>query len=145
MTVKAVPEGWHTVTPRLFVMDAARLVDFLKHAFGATGNFRKDGPSEIHIGDSILLVAEAGVRDAMPAFLYLYLDDADTAYRRALEAGAIVIEEPQDMFYGDRRATVRDPFGNIWQIATHKEDLTLEEIQRRAVAASVNNTSEKSC
>jgi len=145
MTVKAVPEGWHTVTPRLFVMDAARLVDFLKHAFGATGNFRKDGPSEIHIGDSILLVAEAGVRDSMPAFLYLYLDDADTAYRRALEAGAIVIEEPQDMFYGDRRATVRDPFGNIWQIATHKEDLTLEEIQRRAVAASVNNTSEKSC
>ena len=85
------------------------------------------------------------MRDAMPAFLYLYLDDADTAYRRALEAGAIVIEEPQDMFYGDRRATVRDPFGNIWQIATHKEDLTLEEIQRRAVAASVNNTSEKSC
>lgn len=131
MTVKAVPEGWHTVTPRLFVMDAARLVDFLKHAFGATGNFRKDGPSEIHIGDSILLVAEAGVRDAMPAFLYLYLDDADTAYRRALEAGAIVIEEPQDMFYGDRRATVRDPFGNIWQIATHKEDLTLEKIGKR--------------
>jgi len=136
MTVKAVPEGWHTVTPRLFVRDAAKLIDFLKHAFGASGSFRHDGPSEIHIGDSIVMVGEAGVRDAMPAFLYVYLDDADGVYRRAVEGGATVIEEPQDMFYGDRRATVRDPFGNIWQIATHKEDLTLEEIHRRAAAAS---------
>jgi PhnB protein len=136
MAVKAVPEGWHTVTPRLFVADAARLVDFLKHAFGASGSFRNDGPSEIRIGDSIVMVAEAGVRDAMPAFLYLYLDDADDAYRRAVEGGATVIEEPRDMFYGDRRTTVRDPFGNIWQIATHIEDLTPEEVSRRAAAAS---------
>lgn len=136
MAVKAVPEGWHTVTPRLFVTDAAKLVDFLKHAFAASGEFRNDGPSEIHIGDSIVMVAEAGVRDAMPAFLYIYLDDADGAYRRAVEGGATVIEEPQDMFYGDRRATVRDPFGNIWQIATHKEDLTPEEIRRRATVTS---------
>jgi len=120
MAVKAVPEGWHTVTPRLLVADPAKLVDFLKYAFGANGSFREDGPSEIHIGDSIVMVSEAGVRDAMPAFLYLYLDDVDGAYRRALERGAYMIEEPQDMFYGDRRATVRDPFGNIWQIATHK-------------------------
>lgn len=70
----------------------------------------------------------------MPAFLYLYLDDMDAAYRCALEAGATVIEEPQDMFYGDRRATVKDPFGNIWQIATHKEDLLLDEIRKRAAA-----------
>jgi PhnB protein len=72
----------------------------------------------------------------MPTFLYLYLDDMDAAYRRALEAGASVIEEPYDMHYGDRRATVRDPFGNIWQIATHKEDLSLDEIRKRAAAAS---------
>ena len=136
MTAKAVPEGWHTVTPRLFGADAARLVDFLKHAFGASGSFRSDGPSEIHIGDSIVMVSEAGVRDAMPAFLYLYLEDVDGAYRRALERGASVIEEPQDMFYGDRRDTVRDSFGNIWQIATHKEDLSPDEIRRRAAAAS---------
>jgi uncharacterized glyoxalase superfamily protein PhnB len=136
MAVKKVPEGWHTVTPRLFVAEAARLVGFLKYAFAANGTFREDGPSEIHIGDSIVMVSEAGVRDPMPAFLYLYLDDVDQAYRRALDGGATVIEEPHDTFYGDRRATVRDPFGNIWQIATHKEDLTLEEIRRRAVVAS---------
>jgi PhnB protein len=134
MALKAVPEGWHTVTPRLFVHDAGKLVDFLKHAFGATGTFRPGGPSEIGIGDSIVIVGEAGVRDAMPTFLYLYLDDMDATYRRALEAGATVIEEPQDMFYGDRRATVKDPFGNIWQIATHKEDLSLDEIRKRAAA-----------
>jgi len=135
MAVKAVPAGWHTITPRLFVPNAAKLVDFLKHSFGASGDFRSDGPSEIRIGDSIVMVSEAGVREAMPTFLYLYLDDTDGAYRRALEAGATVVEGPADMFYGDRRATVRDPFGNIWQIATHKEDLSLDEIRKRAAAA----------
>jgi len=136
MAVKPVPEGWHTITPRLFAADAAGLVDFLKHAFGASGEFRNDGPSAIHIGDSIVMVSEAGVRDAMAAFLYIYLDDADGAFRRAVERGATVIEKPQDMFYGDRRAMVRDPFGNTWQIATHKEDLTPEAIRRRAAAKS---------
>jgi PhnB protein len=136
MAGKAVPEGWHAVTPRLFVHDAAKLVDFLKHAFGGTGAFRTDGPSEIRIGDSIVMVSEAGLREEMPTFLYLYLEDADAAYRRALEAGAATLEEPTDMFYGDRRAMVRDPFGNIWQIATHKEDLSLDEIRKRAAATS---------
>ena len=136
MAANTVPDGWHTLTPRLFAADAAKLVDFLKHSFGASGRFRGDGPSEIHIGDSIVMVSEAGARDGMPAFLYLYLDDVDGAYRRALERGATVMEEPQDLFYGDRRATVRDPFGNIWQIATHKEDLTRAEIRKRAAAAA---------
>ena len=84
MAVKAVPEGWHSVTPRLFVHEAAKLVDFLIHAFGATGTFRTDGPSEIRIGDSIVMVGEVGVREAMPTFLYLYLDDMGAAYRRSL-------------------------------------------------------------
>ena len=132
--VPPVPKGWHTVTPRLFVADAPKMVDFLVHAFGASGEFRDDGPSEIRIGDSIVMVAEAGVREAMPTFLYVYLEDADRAFRRAVEAGATITEEPQDLFYGDRRATVKDPFGNIWQIATHKEDLSLEEIRRRAAS-----------
>jgi uncharacterized glyoxalase superfamily protein PhnB len=134
MAVNPIPDGWHSVTPRLFVRGAAKLVEFLKHAFDASGSFRSDGPSEILIGDSIVMVGEAGPRDAMPAFLYLYVEDMEAAYRCALEAGATVIEKPQDMFYGDRRATVRDPFGNIWQIATHKQDLSLEEIQKRAAA-----------
>jgi PhnB protein len=140
MAVKTVPHGWHTVTPRLFAADAAKLVDFLKYAFEASGSFRNDGPSEIHIGDSIVMVSEAGLREAMPAFLYLYLADADDAYRRAIEGGATVIEEPRDTFYGDRRATVRDAFGNIWQIATLKEDLTPEQIRKRAATAAVKPT-----
>ena len=143
MRVKAVPEGWHAVTPRLFVPGATKLIDFLRHTFGATGTFRNDGPSEIHIGDSIVMVSEAGMRDAMPASLYVYLDDVDGAFRRALEGGASVIEEPQDMFYGDRRATIRDLFGNIWQIATHKEDLTFEEIRKRAKAADTKDRLDK--
>jgi PhnB protein len=136
MAVKPIPEGWHSVTPRLFVYGAAKLVEFLTHAFGATGSFRPDGPSEIRIGDSIVMVAEAGLRETMPAFLYLYLEDMDAAYRRALEAGAVTLEEPFDTHYGDRRAMIKDPFGNIWQIATHQEDLSLEEIRRRAAAVS---------
>jgi uncharacterized glyoxalase superfamily protein PhnB len=140
MTVKTVPEGWHTVTPRLLVVNASKLVDFLKDAFGANGSFRNDGPSEIHLGDSIVMVSEAGVRDAMPAFLYLYLDNADEAYRRAIKSGATVIEEPRNTFYGDRRAMVRDPFGNVWQIATHQEDLSPEEIRQRATASPTPST-----
>ncbi len=135
MAIKAVPEGWHTVTPRLFAKDPAKLVDFLKHAFGATGGFRDDGPTDVRIGDSIVMVSGTDFRGATEAFLYLYLDDTDAAYRRALEAGASSLEAPQDMFYGDRRAMVKDPFGNTWQIATHKEDLSLEEIRNRAAAS----------
>lgn len=134
MAVKAVPEGWHTVTPRLFAKDPAKLVDFLKHAFGATGAFRDDGPSEVRIGDSIVMVSSTEFRGATESFLYLYLEDTDEAYRRAIAAGATSLEGPQDMFYGDRRAMVKDPFGNTWQIATHKEDLSVEEIRKRAAS-----------
>jgi len=134
MPVKAIPARWHTVTPRLFVADAQRMIGFLRHAFGARGEYRADGPAEIRIGDSIVMVSGSGERDATAAFLYLYLEDADAAYRRALEAGAISMEPPQDMFYGDRRAMVKDPFGNTWQIATHREDLSQEEIRLRAAS-----------
>lgn len=116
---KPIPEGWHSVTPRLVVHDTAGLVEFLKQAFGATGDHRTDSPSVIRIGDSIVMVSSVGPRDAMPAFLYLYVDDIDATYERALEAGAMSLEEPQDLPYGDRRAMVEDPCGNIWQIATH--------------------------
>ncbi|MEK6301729.1 MAG: VOC family protein [Acidobacteriota bacterium] len=115
---KSIPEGWHSVTPRLVAHDAARLVDFLKHAFGATGDLRTDIPSVIRIGDSIVMVSGVGPRDAMPAFLYLYVDDIDATYQRALQAGAVSLEEPQDLPYGDRRAMIEDPCGNVWQIAT---------------------------
>ena len=116
--IRPIPEGWHSVTPRLVVQDTARLVEFLKHAFGATGDFRTDTPSTIRIGDSLVMVSGTDAREPMPGFLYLYVDDIDATYGRALEAGAVTLEEPQDMPYGDRRAMVKDPCGNIWQIAT---------------------------
>jgi len=121
--IKPIPEGWHSVTPRLVVHDVARLVEFLKEAFGAKGDFRTDVPSVIRIGDSVVMVSSVGPRDAMPAFLYLYVDDVDTTYQRALEAGAVSLEEPNDVPYGDRRGMVQDPCGNVWQIATHIEDV----------------------
>jgi uncharacterized glyoxalase superfamily protein PhnB len=113
-----IPEGWHSVTPRLVVVDAAGQVEFLKRAFGAAGGYQEERPSEMRIGDSIVMVSSAGVRPAMPAFLYLYVEDADAAHGRAVDAGATTVEEPKDMPYGDRRAMVQDPYGNIWQIAT---------------------------
>jgi PhnB protein len=117
---KSIPEGWRSVTPRLVVHDAGRLVEFLKQAFGATGDYRTDRPSVIRIGDSLVMVSTVGPRDSMPAFLYLYVDDIDATYKRALELGAKSLEEPQDLPYGDRRGMVKDPCGNIWQIATHR-------------------------
>lgn len=116
---KSIPEGWHSVTPRLVVHDAAIQVDFLEQAFGATGDFRTDIPSVMRIGDSVVMVSSVSPREAMPAFLYLYVDDTDTTYQRALDAGATSIEEPWDTPYGDRRGMVKDPCGNTWQIATH--------------------------
>jgi PhnB protein len=120
---KSLPPGWHSVTCRLVVHDPVTLVHFLKNAFGASGNFTADAPSVMRLGDSIVMVSGAGPRDPMPAFLYLYVDDVDATYQRALELGAVSLEEPADMPYGDRRAMVKDPCGNDWQIATHKEAL----------------------
>src|SRR2546423_10639700 len=123
---KSIPEGWHSVTPRLVVHDAAMMVEFLRQAFGATGDFRTDMPSVIKIGDSLVMVSSVGPRDAMTAFLYLYVDDIDKTYQRALEAGAVSLEVPSDLPYGDRRGMVKDPCGNIWQIATNNADDILD-------------------
>ena len=117
-----IPEGWHAVTPRIVVREAERLVEFLRRVFGATGDYRPDLPSIIKIGDSMIMISSAATRNSMPAFLYVYVDDTDKIYRRALEAGAISLEEPSDMPYGDRRGMVLDEWGNAWQIATHMGD-----------------------
>ena len=117
---QSIPEGWHNITPRIVVQDVARLVEFLKQAFGASGESKTDSPSIMKIGDSLVMVSGVGPRAAMPAFLYLYVDDADATYQRALKAGALSLEEPADMPYGDRRGMIEDPFGNIWQIATYR-------------------------
>ncbi|HEV2364940.1 MAG TPA: VOC family protein [Caulobacteraceae bacterium] len=115
------PDGWPRLIPRLFAEDAAGLVGFLREVFGAEGESADSRPSELRIGDSMLLVSEGGgVRQAGPAFLYIYVPDADRTWRAAVDAGATSLEAPVDMPYGDRRAMVRDPFGNTWQIATRK-------------------------
>jgi len=120
-TVKRfMPEGWHTVTPKIVVNDAAGLTEFLKHVFKATGEYRTDRPSLITIGDSMLMIGDAGIRDATSAFLYVYVSDVDATYRRALEAAARSIEEPFNTPYGDRRCMVEDTWGNTWQIATYR-------------------------
>lgn len=117
----AAPPGFHSVTPRVVVSDASAAVEFMRAAFGATGHVVASRPAELRIGDSVIMVSEAGERDVFPAFLYIYVDDADDVYRRALTAGAVMVEEPWDTPYGDRRAMVRDVFGNLYQIATHND------------------------
>jgi PhnB protein len=115
----STPDGWHTVTPRIVTGDVAGLIGFLKAVFNATGEYRVGRPSEIKIGDSIVMISDGGGRrEVTPAFLYVFVEDAGETYRLAVEAGAASLEEPLDMPYGGRRATVRDPWGNTWQIAT---------------------------
>jgi PhnB protein len=111
------PSGYHSVTPRIVVNDVEGQVAFLRAVFFASGEVHADRPAEIRIGDSVVMVSRGGERALFPAFLYVYVDDADATYHRALAAGAETIEEPVDTPYGDRRAMVRDPFGNVFQIA----------------------------
>ena len=117
---RGVPPGWSTVTPRVVVEDAAAFVAFLKRVFGATGELQATAPSQIRIGDSLLMVSPAGARELFPAFLYVYVEDADSTVQRALDAGAVSLEAVWDTPYGDRRGMVKDPWGNVWQVATHR-------------------------
>ncbi len=139
MPVRKVPEGYHNVTPYLIVRDAHQVLEFLKQAFGAEqkelmlGPDGKIGHAEVQIGDSIVMMGEAGERwKPMPTSLYVYVSDTDATYKRALELGASSLMEPADQFYGDRNAGVSDPSGNFWWIATHIEDVSQEELERRA-------------
>jgi PhnB protein len=112
------PRDWPTITPRIVVSDARGLVNFVRSVFDATGNLQSDAPAIMQIGDSKIMISGTESRDATNAFLYIYVEDANDTYRRALKAGASSLEEPTDLPYGDRRAMVRDPWGNTWQIAT---------------------------
>jgi|SRR6266446_9799034 PhnB protein len=116
------PEGRPTVIPRLFTNDVVGLVNFLRATFHARGEVREGVPTEVRIGDSIIMVSDGGgVREPLAGFLHVYVEDADAAYRTAIDAGAVSIEVPADMPYGDRRAMVQDAWRNIWQIATYRE------------------------
>jgi PhnB protein len=147
--VKPIPDGYHTVTPYLIVRGAAAAIEFYKKAFAATELFRMDGPggkighAEMRIGDSPIMLAdehpEMGAKSPQsfggsPISIMLYVEDVDAVVGRAVAAGAKVTRPIEDKFYGDRSGGLEDPFGHSWHISTHKEDVSKEEMDRRAAA-----------
>lgn len=149
MAVKPIPEGYHSATPYLIVDGAADAIEFYTKAFGATELFRfaapggKIGHAEIKVGDSPIMLADEhpdmgykGPKSlGSPVSIMLYVEDVDTVFNQAINAGGTVKEAVQDKFYGDRTGSLTDPFGHVWHIATHKEDVPFEEMEARAKAA----------
>jgi PhnB protein len=149
MSVKPIPDGYHTVTPYITVRDAAAALEFYKEAFGATEVMRFEMPgggiahAEIQIGDSKVMLGEENPQwgnkspqtlGGSPGGLCVYVADCDAVFAKALAAGAAVMKPLADQFYGDRSGTVTDPFGHAWTIATHKEDVSIPEMKRRMAA-----------
>jgi PhnB protein len=149
--VNHIPDGYHSVTPYLIVGDATRALEFYKSVFGASEVMRMSAPggkighAEIQIGNSKIMLAdehpEMGCRGpkafgGSPVSIHLYVEDVDAVFNRAVAAGAIVRSPVKDQFYGDRSGNVEDPFGHVWHISTHKEDLSPEEIRKRVAALS---------
>ena len=141
MSVNPIPKGYHTITPYFSVRDAHGLVEFLKRAFDAVAEVHamSDGSilnAQVQVGTSMVLIGQAPkdrpAEQLMPAMLYMYVEDVVTVYRKAIAAGAESIIEPRDQFYGDRVGAVKDLAGNQWWIATHKEEMSSEEMTRRA-------------
>lgn len=149
MTAKPIPDGYHTATPYLIVKKAAEAIEFYKRAFGATELMRLVAPggavghAEIKIGNSAIMLADEGPDERFrgpqslggsAVSIMLYVEDVDARFSQATAAGAKVIQAVKDQFYGDRSGTLEDPFGHVWTIATHTEDLSPSEINRRAEA-----------
>lgn len=148
--VKSIPEGYHKVTPYLFVRSAASAIDFYKNVFGATEVVRMAGSNgkithaELRIGDSIVMLADENPRTGMMSpqtiggfsvGLHVYVEDVDAVIQKAVENGAKVLRPIKDQFYGDRSGWVLDPFGHMWSVATHVEDVSPEEMRKRMSAA----------
>ena len=142
--VKAVPEGYHTATPFLNVDGANEALAFYKKAFGAEERVRMPTPdgkimhSEIKIGDSIVMVSDAMMNPVTKSSIHLYVPDADVVWNRATDAGAKVEMPIADMFWGDRYGVLSDKWGNRWAVATHKEDVSSEEMKKRSEEAMKN-------
>jgi PhnB protein len=155
MAIQPIPEGYHTATPYLIVKGAGRAIEFYKRAFGASEVMRMDGPNgrighaEIRIGNSPIMLAdeypemgfrspqslsEAGANMKPSVSILLYVEDVDARFKKAIAAGARELKPLQDQFYGDRSGTLQDPFGHVWTIATHKEDVSPDEMKKRAEA-----------
>ena len=147
--VKPIPDGYHSLTPYLIIDGAAEAMEYYKKAFGAVELFRMDhggkiGHAEMKIGDSPFMLAdehpEMGYRSpkslgSTPVSLMIYVEDVDTVYKQAIDAGGKEVKALQDQFYGDRSGTLTDPFGHVWTVATHKEDVAPEEMEKRIAAA----------
>ena len=137
MSVANPPAGFSTVTPYLLLKDAGGFLDFAEKAFGArvTERISSDGltaHAQVQIGTSMLMVGEVRTGEPEPAVLYLYVDDCDAVMKQAVAEGGQVLMEPADMFYGDRHGGIKDSWGNSWWIATHIEDVSGDELQRRS-------------
>jgi len=147
--VKAIPDGYSNVTPYLVIKGAANAIEFYKSVFGATERFRmpmpgdRIGHAELQIGDSVIMLAdecnEMATRNPLaiggtPVSIHLYVKDVDNVVNSAKTHGAQVIREVANQFYGDRSGTIKDPFGHIWNISTHVEDVSPEEMQKRMAA-----------
>ena len=150
MAVRSIPEGYSSVTPYLIVSSAARAIDYYTLAFGATELMRFEGPggtiahAELQIGNARIMLGDESPQmghkspqsiGGSGTGLMLYVEDVDTVFQRAVDAGAEVTRPLQNQFYGDRSGNVTDPFGHTWTIATHVEDVSPEEMQRRMAAA----------
>jgi PhnB protein len=141
--VKAVRQGYHSVTPYLIVDGAPKLIEFMKKAFDAEGSEVMRGPdgriahAELKIGDSIVMLADSTEKyPPIASHVYVYVENVDSTFNRALAAGAGSIQEPTNQFYGDRTAGFKDSTGNLWWIAQQVEDVSSEEMQRRMKARS---------
>jgi PhnB protein len=150
--VSYIPEGYHSITPYLIVKDAAQAIEYYKKVFGATEVFRMDQPdgkvghAELKIGDSRIMLSEENPKmglgytspattGASPVSLYFYIPDVDRVIERAVAAGAKILKPVQDQFYGDRSGFIQDPFGHLWGVATHIEDVAPQELGKRAKKA----------
>lgn len=136
--VKPIPDGYSVITPYLIVSDAAGLIDFLNKAFGAVERFRMPMPgggighAEVEINGAVLMVSDSAGDDfqVTKSLIHHLVEDADAVYKRAIEAGATSISEPETQFYGDRMGFVLDPYGNRWMISTHVEDVDMEDVMK---------------
>src|SRR5437773_5479536 len=148
MTAKPIPTGFHSITPHLIIRDAARAIEFYKQAFGAKEIARMPGPdgksimhAEIQIGDSILMIGDENPQfgcksplnlNGTPITLHIYVENVDDVFQRAVKAGAQVSMPVEDQFWGDRYGKLQDPFGHQWSVATHKRDVSPDEMKKAA-------------
>lgn len=156
--VKPIPDGYHSITPYLMIKNATSAIEFYKKAFDAQELFRMNGPegktiahAELKIGDSVFMLSDEYPEmnylspqsiGGSPFFMHVYVQDVDTVFNQAISAGGTVLKPVEDQFYGDRTGTLKDPFGHLWSIATHKKDISIDEIKKKGEEMFSNKTTQ---